>query len=1154
MMVNLTMSTWWIFFKKICLKSTLLLTQMLIVSAAFGELTQQKMTISGSNIPLQKVFQTIKKQTGFTVFYSNELINDQEEVSLNFRNESVETVLDYVLRNKDIAYEIRTNRVIVLSRVIKETANTARAGDSMPVDSIVVSGRVHDEQGDPLEGVSVVVKGTKQAVVTDADGYFRIAVSDERDILVFSFVGFETREVMATAQQPISITLKVSDKEMGEVVVIGYGTARKESLTSAITSVNTELLEDRSIPKVATALQGITPGVEIRQSSGRPGYSAAQFDIRGSSLGTFSNNNALILVDGIVVGSIDDVNPNDIENISILKDAAAAAIYGSRATGGVVLITTKRGVKEKLTVNYTGIFGVERNLYSTFKDKLADSQTWMRANNEGSLNDGGAILYPEEVIAEYDGSDPQKPARTQWFDWIIPNSPQYMQNISVRGGTEKLNIYSSLGYVSQTGLLPNDDYKRFNFQTNVNWKATDRLDIGFNIFYSKEDIIRPPGNAPANFLRPALNPPVQVFQFPNGVYNNLIGAYGGINAIQALNEGGNTMAGYDKYRLSMDARYRIAGGLFLNYTVASNNGHSESNTFYNMLDRYNTNGTLIGRGTVTGQPFSTASESWSMARYLSNLLKLDYSGEFGNHAVTAMAGAQTESNRIDYISARGYRFLNNELREVDASVGTGTDLYGTTSANDWSIASLIGRATYSFKDRYIAEFAMRYDGSSRFSRNNRWAFFPSVSAAWRIDQEAFMQHVRWISSLKLRASYGQLGNQGSALYPFAMLVSTGTWAFGDGTTTSTSLGTRPDLDLSWETKSTTNFGLDWGLMNQRLTGSFDLFYDRTRDIIATPVVPTTFGASAPVQNTYTVDNRGWEFEIKWSDRIGDFRYYIGGNIFNARDKVVSLGDLGSTDPRYPGGRLVLDANAGTYYAEGMSRNSLYLYQTDGLFVDQHEIDQYVKPSTLTKPGDIKFIDRNGDGVINSNDRYFSDKNTTPHFVYGINLGASWKGIDISAVFNGVGERWAFRNRDGHYMTGNRLQGLAIFQSNYDNRWSPENPDKWADQPRLTQNNWISGEFATMFSQPSEYHLRNMKYIRLKNLQVGYTLPASLVQKTLRLTNVRIYFTGENLFYIAPGYTEILDPEAYWSTVSDNGAGSVYYGPSKVLSAGLSVTF
>ncbi|MBX2923671.1 MAG: TonB-dependent receptor [Chitinophagaceae bacterium] len=1154
MMVNLLTSPGRTLFKKSCLKLTLIIAQMLlVVSVAFCEQHPQKLTISGSNIPLQKVFQAIKKQTGLTVFYSNELINDREEVSLNFKNEPVEHVLDYLFKEKEISYEIKTNKVIVLSKNPKK--ETKDAAQAIPVDKdIVVRGRVTDEQGEPLQGVSVVVKRTKETTLTDANGNFQITVDNKNDILVFSFVGFETREAAANAQGTVNITLKLADKSLEQVVVVGYGTAKKASLTSAVTSVNTELLEDRAIPKLSTALQGITPGVEIRQSSGRPGYSASKFDIRGASLGTFSNNSALILVDGIVVSSIDDVNPNDIENISILKDAAAAAIYGSRATGGVVLITTKRGTKDKLTVNYTGTFSAERNPLSGYKNKMVDSQTWLKATNEGSLNDGAAVIYSDELIASYDGSDPLKPAKTKWFDWIKSYSPQYMQNISVRGGTEKLNVYSSLGYVSQTGLLDNDDYKRYNFQTNVNWKVTNRLDVGFNIFYSKEDFTRPIGTVAPNLLRPLLNPPITVFQYPSGAYNPGPLGFGSFNAIQAMKEGGNTISDLDKYRISADAKYRIVNGLFLNYTIALNNAHSQGNTFYNMLDILNSDGVVTGRSNPFGQAYSTASESWNMNRYLSNLLKLDYSGTFGEHAVTAMAGFQTETNRYDEISARAYRFVNNDIRELSGSVGAGTDLYGTTGANEWSIASLIGRVTYSFKNRYLLEYAMRYDGSSRFSKNNRWALFPSVSAAWRLEQENFLQSVDWISNLKLRASYGQLGNQGTALYPFATLVSNGTWAFGNGAGTTTSLGTPADPNLSWETKSTTNLGLDWGLFNQRLTGSFDWFYDRTKDIIATPVVPSTFGASAPVQNTFTVDNRGWEFEIRWSDRIGDLRYYVGGNIFNARDKVVSLGGLGSTDPRYEGGKLVLNAGAGTYYAEGKSRNSLYLYQTEGLFVDQSEIDHYVKPSTLTKPGDIKFIDRNGDGAINSNDRYFSDKNTTPHYIYGINLGAAWKGFDISVVFNGVGERWGYRNLDGHYMTGNRLS-LAIFQSNYDNRWSPENPDKWADQPRLTNNNWISGEFSTMFSAPNEYHLRNMKYIRLKNLQVGYTIPPSLIQRSLKLTNVRVYFTGENLFYIARGYKELLDPEAFWSTVGDaDASGTVYYGPSAVLSGGLSVTF
>ncbi|MDR1722306.1 MAG: hypothetical protein LBR84_00005, partial [Tannerella sp.] len=363
-------------------------------------------------------------------------------------------------------------------------------------------------------------------------------------------------------------------------------------------------------------------------------------------------------------------------------------------------------------------------------------------------------------------------------------------------------------------------------------------------------------------------------------------------------------------------------------------------------------------------------------------------------------------------------------------------------------------------------------------------------------------------------------------------------------------GTPPDLDLSWERKTTTNVGLDFGFLNNRLSGSFDWFYDRTSDIIGTPTIPTTFGASAPVQNTYTIDNRGWEIELKYMDKIGDLTYTVGGNISDFRDKVVSLGGLGSIDPRYDGGKIVLSSD--TYYAEGLARNGFYLYQTDGLFVDQAEIDASIKPSSLTKPGDIKFIDRNGDGQLNSNDRYLSTKTTTPHYIFGFNLGAEYKGFDLSAIFTGVGERWAMKHRI--YTTNNRFD-MVLFKNNYERRWTYENPDKWADQPRLTTNNWLSGEFATITGSACEYHLRNYAYIRLKNLQVGYTLPQRLT-KMFYVSKLRLFFTGENLFYFAPGYTEtaMLDPEADYRFSDGADSGNTVYGPTKLFSGGISITF
>jgi TonB-linked SusC/RagA family outer membrane protein len=897
---------------------------------------------------------------------------------------------------------------------------------------------------------------------------------------------------------------------------------------------------------MAAALQGIMSGVNVRQKVSRPGYSAS-VDIRGASMGTFSSNSALVLIDGIP-GSIDDVNPNDVEHISVLKDAVAAAIYGSRATGGVVLINTKKGASGKATVTYEGTFGVQHPTLMDWKNELLDTQTWMRAFNEAQTNDGSAITYPDDVIAQYDGSDPAKPARTQWADFL--ETPlQHQHNISVRGGTDVIKAYFSAGYLSQEGVLPLDSYGKYTFLGNVNWNPFERFEIDVNTFYMKENTERPHANSAQ--MRAMLNQPSLPVATPEGYWYS--GVWG--NPVQTFAEGGNQLNNWNRYRLSAAMKLEVLKDLFLKYTVSSSNLFNSSNDFYPVYPRYDTAGNILG----TTRTYVTASESWGTTQYLSHLFSLDYAAKFGDHTLTVFAGFQTEQNRYDGISASRSRFINNELRELAASVGSGTDFTGNSSAEEWAMASLIGRADYAFKDRYLLGAVVRYDGSSRFSPRQRWGLFPSVSAGWRIREESFLREVDWLSNLKLRASWGQLGNQGTSLYPFATTVSAsqGSVAFGNGTVTTTSVGTPADLNLSWERKTTTNVAIDFGFLSNRLTGSFDWFYDRTKDIIGTPVTPSTFGASAPVQNTYTIDNRGWELELKWMDKIGDVTYYVGGNISDFRDKVVSLGGLGSVDSRFDIGSIVYGGRSSqnyyaTYDAEGRARNGLYLYQTDGLFVDQAEIDAYIKPSAQTKPGDIKFIDRNGDGELNSDDEYLSKKTTTAHYFYGFNFGGEYKGFDLSVIFSGVGERWTFRNLDGHYITGNRVQ-TNLFRRNYENRWSYDHPDKWADQPRLTVNNWLNGDFCTLFGAPSEYHLRNFGYLRLKNIQIGYTIPSRLTKKFF-VSRLRVFFTGENLFYYAPGYTELIDPESNFDTVEDSNAGTCYYGPARVLSGGVSITF
>lgn len=1004
-----------------------------------------------------------------------------------------------------------------------------------------IIGKVVDTNNEPVIGANVAVKGTTNGVITDVDGNFTLTVPGNA-ILQISYIGYVAQEVKVTGQATYTIQLVEAFQKLDEVVVVGYGSQKKESLTSAVTSVNTDLLENRSVPKVATALQGITPGVNIRSSAGRPGFSSQTFDIRGASMGTFSKNPPLVLIDGIV-SEIDNVSSDDIEKISVLKDAAAASIYGSRATGGVVLITTKKGSSGAPTVNYSGIVGVQKIPFGNYK--FINSAEWMRANNEAARLDGSPDIFTTEQIAQYENSsDPRYPSKSQWTDWIQKSALQHTHNLSISGGNEKLNFYASGSYASQDGHVDNDDYEKWNLLVNLNYKPTDRFDINSSIAYQRENVTRPVGGDMFSLMRNALlNPPIDPFYLSNGDYNNK--ATLGANPEYLIKEGGNSLYDFDNLRMSIGAKFKIIDGLLLKYTIATNMTFNSDNTLLKKIPYKDENGDIYGYNRSEVQ----VSENWERSTYLNNLVMLDYTKKFGeDHNLYVMGGFQSESNRYDKISATANKFPNNEIREIKGSTGTGADITASTEATDWAIASLIGRLSYSFKEKYLFEGTFRYDGSSRFSPKQRWGFFPSVSASWRMKEEAFMQNIEFLSNLKLRVSWGQLGNQGEELYPFATQIKTSDkFAFGNGLSSMAIIGDPVHLGLSWEKKTTTNLGVDFGFFNNRLYGSFDYFFDRTDGIIGRPVVPSTFGAKAPIQNTYTIDNRGYEIEINWRDNIGDFRYHIGANLSDTRDKIVSLGGIGTYDSKFGSGLVQINGN--TYNAEGNARNSFYLYRTNGLFVNQAEIDNHAFISPLTRPGDIAFVDTDGDGKLTSDDKVADNRTTTPHYIFGINLGAEYKNFDFSVVLNGVGERWAFRNGGGHYLSGVRAS-LGILEDNYKNRWTEANPNKWADQTRLTQNNWIANEYSTISSGPCEFHLRNFAYLRVKNIQLGYTIPKEITQKA-SISKLRCYLTAENLFTWTPGYQEPIDPEADADYKED---GSTFFGPNKVISFGLSVTF
>ena len=638
-----------------------------------------------------------------------------------------------------------------------------------------------------------------------------------------------------------------------------------------------------------------------------------------------------------------------------------------------------------------------------------------------------------------------------------------------------------------------------------------------------------------------ITPPIYPFYLPNGDYNNSLGG----NPEYLMKEGGTYDSNDYNFRMGLTAQYELLKELTLKVSAATKLYFHDSNSINKRIPFRNNDGVIFGynRSKVT------VSEEWFKDRYLSTQALLEYKKQFNRHMLNIMGGMTTEDERVDYISANANGFPTNEIREISATTGTGNDIHGTTSATDWAIASLIGRINYTFDDKYLIEASARYDGSSRFSPEKRWGLFPAVSAGWRISKEEFMSQLSFVSDMKLRASWGRLGNQGSSLYPFAQSVTFSTYPFGSSLQPTAYLGSPTDLNLTWEKKRTINFGLDYGLFNNRLLGSFDYFEDRTSSIIGQPVVASTYGASAPIQNTFIIGNKGFEINIQWRGKIKEISYKIGANLSDARDKVISLGGIGTTNPLFGNGKGLVQLGYDTYLHEGESRNHFYLYKSNGLFVDQKEVDNHAFISSLTRPGDISFTDTSGDGKITPDDKRPDNRTRTPHYFYGFNFSAEYHNFDISVILNGVGERWDFRNKGGTYLTGNRTS-LAIYEGNYNRRWTTANPDKWADQPRLTNNNWISGPYATLDSDPVEYHLRNFKYLRLKNLQVGYSIPSNLVNK-IKIEKVRVYFTGENLLTYAPGYTENTDPESVLNFTND---GSAFFGLPRILSLGLNIIF
>lgn len=941
-----------------------------------------------------------------------------------------------------------------------------------------VTGIVSDANGMPIPGVTVQEKGTSNGTVTDFDGGFSFSVSDENNtILVFSFLGYRAQEIPIASQSEFEVIMEEDLESLDEVVVVGYGTQRKANLTGSVSAVSGEDIAQRPVMRASAALQGHAPGVTVTQRSGQPGADDGTIRIRG--IGTLGNSNPLVLIDGIE-GSLDGVNPNDIENITVLKDAASASIYGSRAANGVILVQTKKGGDEKLTLQYNNYIG-----WQEFTDlpNYADGYTYMNKLNEAYRNMGRTPLYSEEYLSEYQENkniDPDYYPDTNWQREVYSGSGAIQSHfLSVRGG-EKVNVAASLGYQDQEGVIPSFGSERYTFRLNATMDILDNLQ-GTILSSVRRSIQSSPGHSSSGIINSVNRfSPIYAAQFTDGRYG---ATSTGSNPLALIEEGGFGRNTYDNFRATFQVNYQPFEGADLELNFTPHHNSSDGKRFINAVSTFEVDREEPAF-TVPARADLTRSSTKSLETTLRMLAR--YNKSLNNHNFKLLAGFEQIESTYETFNASREGFEFPQYPVLDA--GSIEYMRNGGSGSEWALRSFFGRINYDFSGKYLFEANLRRDGSSRFAEGQKWGLFPSFSAGWRISEEEFLRDVNWLSDLKVRASWGELGNQLIGNYPFASSISLGiNYAPGGLPATGAAQVNMANSLISWETTTSSNIGIDLGLFNNRLNLAFDYFKRNTTDILLDLPIPGIIGLARPTQNAGEVENTGWDLSLNYRKAEGEFNYNVGFNLSDVRNEIVDLKDAGPFISTY------------TINQVGSPINALYGYQSLGLFRSQEEVDASPVQIGDYGPGDIKYADIDGDGDIDEEDRT-EIGSSIPRYTFGLNFNASYKNFDFSFLVQGVGKADVLLRRDAGWAFYNSGK-ISSWQLD---SWTPENTD--ATYPRL-----IADRSHNNF-EDSSFWVYDAAYARLKNLTIGYSLPSSLISR-LPIANLRIYASGDNLFTI-----------------------------------------
>lgn len=1010
---------------------------------------------------------------------------------------------------------------------------------------VIISGRVTDADAKPVANASVQEKGKTNGVTTKADGSFSITVANANAQLVISSVGYSDKEVNVSNRSVVNVQLVTASQEMQQVVVVGYGTQKRENLIGSVAQVSAEQLQDRPVAQLSNALAGQMPGVTVLQRTGQPGMSAGVINVRG--VGSFgASSGALVIVDGIP-GTLNDIDPNDVETISVLKDASSAAIYGARAANGVILVTTKSGKQGKMKVSYNGYTGFQK---PTAFPKFVDSWDYAALYNEAS----GSTTYTAQDIQKYrDGSDRDNYPNTHFLDSVFSkNGLQTGHNITISNGTANTQYNLSLGYLYQDGLVVKNHYDRYNIRLNLKTAINPKLDLSTRLSMIKTSDADP--NGPATFGPEANGVLFIVNQASRYAATNagtLSNGYYGTGVVQKgtpisflksdsynKDDGANINA-----NLRLD--YKVIPGLKLSLIGAYNQVNNKRKQF-RASQVINQNITL-GPNELT--VFNNSTDYYTIQALA------EYSKYFGKHQIGILGGYSIENNYYEESSAYRNNLPGNSLQQINT--GSADNQQSTGTANEWALESFFGRVNYNYANKYLIEGVLRRDGSSRFPENNKYAYFPSCAIGYRIGQERFIKdNFTWINELKLKASIGTLGNQNIPNYPYQNLYNIGTlynYPFGAGISSGVARTTISDPNLHWESTRASDVGIETNLFKNKLNLSATYFNRYSYDILYSPggSVSSTLGFALSKQNTGRLRNTGWEFVATHSNTIGQFNYSINGNFSIINNKVL---DLGVGNINQPNGMV---GNGSTLFI-GAPMQLYYGYQADGLFVDNDDIAKYVNQTAINpkpQPGDVRYKDISGpdgkpDGKVDATyDRVVLGSNI-PKYTFGVNLSASFKGFDVSMLLQGIA---GVKN----YMTEHA--GLAFFNFSsiqkwqMDERWTKDNPRRDAGYPRLE----IISNSGTPNTLLSSFWVLNGAYLRGKNVQIGYTLPKVLTRRA-GMSSVRIYASGENLFLLShyrPGW----DPEVGTDAAPTDDSNSiiangVYYPILKNFTIGCNINF